>query len=84
MILIETLISFGATICFAVLFSAPKKELPFCGCTGALGWLVYEALVQDGVSKVLASMAATAGRWALLHHLLPVYRRPLSACRKRT
>lgn len=60
MILIESLISFGATICFAILFSAPKKELPFCGCTGALGWFVYGILVQNDVSKVIASMVATA------------------------
>ena len=60
MILFECLIAFAATVCFAVLFYAPKKELPFCGFTGALGWLIYRLLVQNDVSKVMASMLATA------------------------
>ena len=30
-----------ATIAFALLFCAPKKELVFCGLSGALGWIVY-------------------------------------------
>ena len=63
MILIETLISFGATI---------------CGCTGALGWLVYEALVQDGVSKVLASMAATAALTILARCFAVIRQNPVT------
>ena len=35
-----------ATIAFALLFCAPKKELVFCGLSGALGWIVYYILFQ--------------------------------------
>ena len=30
-----------ATVTFAILFAAPKKELIFCGISGGLAWLVY-------------------------------------------
>lgn len=30
-----------ATVTFAILFAAPKKELVFCGVSGGLAWLVY-------------------------------------------
>ena len=29
-----------ATVTFAILFAAPKKELVFCGVSGGLAWLV--------------------------------------------
>ena len=28
-----------ATVTFAILFAAPKKELVFCGVSGGLAWL---------------------------------------------
>lgn len=39
--IIQFLVSLAATLSFAVLFSAEKKQLFFCGLTGALGWIVY-------------------------------------------
>ena len=30
-----------ATVCFAVIFGAPRRHMPACGITGAAGWLVY-------------------------------------------
>lgn len=59
MIILEFVIAMIATISFAVLFTAPKKEVVYCGLTGALGWIVYYLLTQNGVNLVLASMVAT-------------------------
>lgn len=59
MILLQFVIAMLATISFAVLFTAPKKEVVYCGFTGALGWIVYYILTQNGVNLVLASMIAT-------------------------
>ena len=39
--IIQFIVSLFATLSFAELFGAPKKELFFCGLTGAIGWVVY-------------------------------------------
>ncbi|MCL2353576.1 MAG: threonine/serine exporter family protein [Defluviitaleaceae bacterium] len=39
--IMQTIISFFATIGFSIIFNVPKKELVFCGLAGALGWLIY-------------------------------------------
>ena len=59
MIIIQFIISMLATISFAVLFNAPKKEILFCGATGAVGWSVYYLITTNDLSNVFASMAAT-------------------------
>ena len=59
MIIIEFIVAMFATISFAVLFNAPKKEVICCGLTGALGWVVYYIMTQNGINLVLASLVAT-------------------------
>lgn len=59
MILIHSVVAAIATISFAILFHAPKKELPFCGFTGGLSWLVYELFITMDTSKIVASFVAT-------------------------
>lgn len=58
-ILIQFLIAMLATISFAILFTAPKKEIVYCGLTGAVGWIVYYLLTYNGMHLVLASGIAT-------------------------
>ena len=58
MIIIQFVVSMLATISFAVLFNAPKKEVPFCGLTGAFGWIVYYLITSQEISNVLASLVA--------------------------
>ena len=57
--LIQFIIAMLATISFAVLFTAPKKEILYCGLTGAVGWIVYYLLTHNGMHLVLASGIAT-------------------------
>lgn len=59
MIIIEFIVAMFATISFAVLFTAPKNEVIYCGLTGALGWAVYYGMTQQGINLVLASLVAT-------------------------
>ncbi len=59
MIIVHFIISMIATISFAVLFTAPKKEVVYCGFTGALGWIVYYVLTDNGINLVFASLVAT-------------------------
>lgn len=59
MIIIEFIVAMFATISFAILFNAPKKEVIYCGLTGALGWTVYYGMTQQEINSVLASLVAT-------------------------
>ena len=59
MIIVEFLLAMVATISFAILFNAPKKEVISCGLTGALGWAVYYGMTEQTINSVFASLAAT-------------------------
>jgi len=59
MIIVEFIVAMFATISFAILFNAPKKEVVSCGLTGALGWVVYYGMTQNAINSVLASLVAT-------------------------
>lgn len=56
---IQFVVSMIATIAFSILFSAPKKELLFCGFTGALGWLVYYLMSELSISIIFSAAVAT-------------------------
>ena len=56
MIIIEFIVAMFATISFAILFNAPKKEVFYCGFTGAFGWIVYYLMTQNNFTSVLASL----------------------------
>lgn len=45
-ILIQTAVAFGATIAFSTLFNIPRRELLFCGATGAAGWFVCRLIAM--------------------------------------
>lgn len=74
MIIVHVIISMLATISFAILFNAPKKEVLFCGLTGSVGWMVYYICTQNTMNPVLASVIAT--------FCLTVLARALSVIRK--
>lgn len=57
--LIQFVVAMLATIAFAILFMAPRKELLVCGFTGALGWLVYYVMTQLYVNIIMSAAVAT-------------------------
>lgn len=74
MILIQFIVSLIATLSFAVLFHAPRKELFFCGLTGAVGWIVYIICMNHKIGVATASLLAT--------FVLTILSRILSVVRK--
>ena len=57
--MIQFIVGFFATLSFAVLFSAPKRQLIYCGVTGAAGWIVYLLFMQYDSGIALANLIAT-------------------------
>jgi len=56
--IVQFLVAFGATLSFAILFSTPKRQLFFCGLTGAAGWLVYLLLLNSNSGLAVANLGA--------------------------
>lgn len=71
---IQFLVSMFATIGFAVIFNASKKDWIFCGLSGAIGWIVYLACMDAGIPLVLSCMLATL--------ILTLFSRSLAVIRK--
>ncbi|MEE1078763.1 MAG: threonine/serine exporter family protein [Agathobacter sp.] len=72
---LQSIFAMVATISFAILFQAPKKELPFCGFTGALGWIIYYILTKNGVGIVFSS--------AISSFVLAIFARCFAVLRKK-
>ncbi len=78
MIIVHFIISMLATISFAVLFTAPRKEVIFCGLTGAVGWIVYYVCTQNNIHLVLASGIATLCLTILARCLAVIRKNPVT------
>ena len=63
----QFIVAVFATLAFAILFSAPRSQLWFCGFTGALGWIVYYILVANEFSVVFASFKDGKAIFTTLH-----------------
>ena len=72
--IVEFIVATIATIAFAILFSAPKSELIYCGISGAIGWILYSI-----VSTLMG--APTLGN-VLGSFVLTLFSRSLAARRK--
>jgi len=57
--LIQLVVSFFATISFAVLFNVPKKEFFYCGMTGVIGWFFYLLIFDSMHSVVFANFISS-------------------------
>ena len=77
--IIQFLVSLAATLSFAVLFSAEKKQLFFCGLTGALGWIVYLICLQYHTDNAIANLIATFALTLVARILSAVRRTPGSS-----
>lgn len=51
--IMQFLAAMCATWCFAVLYSAPKRQLIYCALTGAIGWIIYLSLRRLGYSIII-------------------------------
>ena len=57
--IIQFIVCFFATLSFAILFSAPKRQLLYCGLTGAAGWIVYLLVIENNAGIAVANLAAS-------------------------
>jgi uncharacterized membrane protein YjjB (DUF3815 family) len=73
-ILIQFLLAMVATITFAILFCAPRRELLLCSLSGAISWIFYYLVYEQTKNPVLGSLAAT--------FILTVYSRAVAVLRQ--
>jgi len=66
--LVQVIGAFVAVIAASVTFGVSKKLLVYSGLTGAVSWLVYLLLLNNGVNELIAVFAATLVS-ALLSHI---------------
>lgn len=78
MIAAQFIVSMIATISFAVLFSAPKSELIFCGVTGAFGWVVYLICLNFDMSTSIANLIATFALTVISRTTASLRKRPVT------
>ena len=71
---IEFIVAMIATIAFAIIFSAPKSELVYCGISGAIGWIFYSVLSSIIGAPTLGNMIGSL--------ILTLFSRSLAAKRK--
>lgn len=78
MIIIQFIVSMFATISFAILFTAPKREVLFCGITGAVGWIVYYLMTTQGLSNIFSYLVATFCLTLLARFLAVIRKNPVT------
>ena len=72
--LIQFLVAMTATVAVAILFATPKRELIFCGLSGAISWIFYYIVDERSGNTVAACLAAT--------FILAVFSRTLAVLRR--
>jgi uncharacterized membrane protein YjjB (DUF3815 family) len=72
-LLLQFILAMIATVTFAILFCAPKKELLLCSLSGAISWVVYYLIFGQTANCVLGSLIAT--------FVLTVYSRAVAVVR---
>ncbi|WP_414044759.1 threonine/serine exporter family protein [Macrococcus equi] len=76
-LLFQTIISFFASVFFAIVFNAPKKLLFACGLVGSIGWMVYTIAES---TKLTLAVGVFLGSFALslcAHFFARYYKRPV-------
>ena len=75
--IVQALLSFVAITCFGVIFNAPTKAILYCGFVGAVGWMVYYVLFEQGVDEVQASFVGAFVVSIVAHIFARRYRMPM-------
>ncbi len=75
-VLIEAFCAFFACFFFAILYNTPKKELPYCGLSGAIGYTVYYIFSRYFNLSLLGAFTGTAcicimAKYYSIEHKMP-------------
>lgn len=76
--IVQFIVCWVATLSFAVLFSAPKKQLFFCGLTGTIGWIVYLACMENGIGTAISNLIATFALTVIARTISALRRNPVT------
>lgn len=76
--ILQFIFSMLATLSFGVLFGAPKKELPLCGLTGGIGWLVYLLCLEYNGSTTFANLIATLALTVISRTFAAIRKNPVT------
>ena len=72
--IIQFIVAMIATLSFAIVFSAPKSELVYCGISGAIGWIFYSIISTTLGAPTLGNVVGAL--------LLTLFSRSLACKRK--
>lgn len=76
--ILQFFVSMFATLSFAILFGAPKKELPLCGLTGGICWLVYLLCLEYNGSTIFSNLIATFAVTVLSRTIAAMRKNPVT------
>lgn len=76
--IIQIIAAFFGTLLFAVVFNVARKELLYCGITGALGWFVYLMIEDLTKDIVFSSFIATVMISVIAQFLARVRKNPVT------
>ena len=76
--IVQFIVCFFATLSFAILFCAPKKQLLLCGLTGAVGWIVYLLCMNGGDSLAISNLVATLALTLMARTISALERQPVT------
>ena len=71
--LVHPLVALFASVGYAIVCNAPRKEIPYCGLTAFLCWLVYQLVLRHDGSSFLATLLATFAATGFARFLLTVF-----------
>lgn len=67
--IMEIIFAFFGTIGFAAIFSVPKKQVIWCGITGAIGWAIYLLIFKLTQSAYIATLFSAFGLTRMSRYL---------------
>lgn len=68
-LLTQPVVAFFACTGFSIICNAPRKEIPFCGMNGFIGWLVYLLAYEYSASPVTSTVISTMVVTAVARYL---------------
>lgn len=76
-ILTHFVMSFIAAASFGIIFNAPRKSLVSCGFCGAVGWMFFRIMTDQGIDAVQASFVCAFAVALAGHGMAKYYRTPI-------
>ncbi len=76
-LLFQTIVSFFASVFFAIVFNAPRKLLIACGFVGAIGWMVFTIAESTELTLAVGVFLGSLSLSLCAHLFARYYKRPV-------